>query len=280
MDPGLIARAAEAIREATALLVTAGAGMGVDSGLPDFRGDEGFWKAYPPFRKLGLSFIDLANPEWFRKDPELAWGFYGHRLKLYRATAPHGGFAILARWMARMKDGGFVFTSNVDGAFQRAGFDAERVHECHGALDWAQCTKDCGAMPFAADAFARDVNVDEAAMRATPPLPACPKCGALARPNLLMFGDYDWDSTRYDAQRDRMNAWLAGVRATAGARIVVVECGAGTAIPTVRQLGERVSRMTDATLVRINVREPEVPKGQIGISAGALAALSAIDAVV
>lgn len=278
MDPGLIERAASAIRDATALLVTAGAGMGVDSGLPDFRGDEGFWKAYPPFRKLGLSFIDLANPEWFRKDPELAWGFYGHRLVLYRATKPHGGFAILHRWMQRMKDGGFVFTSNVDGAFQRAGFDGERVHECHGALDWAQCTKDCGAMPFSADAFARDVSVDETTMRAKAPLPSCPACGALARPNLLMFGDYDWDSSRYDAQRDRLNAWLAGVRATPGARIVVVECGAGTAIPTVRQLGERISRMTDATLVRINVREPDVPKGQIALASGALAALEAIDA--
>ena len=35
-----------------ALLVAAGAGMGVDSGLPDFRGDEGFWRAYPPFAAL------------------------------------------------------------------------------------------------------------------------------------------------------------------------------------------------------------------------------------
>jgi NAD-dependent SIR2 family protein deacetylase len=276
MDAGLIARAADALREATALLVTAGAGMGVDSGLPDFRGNEGFWKAYPPFGKLGLSFIDLANPEWFRKDPELAWGFYGHRLNLYRATTPHPGFAVLSRWMARMKDGGFVFTSNVDGAFARAGFDEARIHECHGALDWAQCMKDCGEAPFAADAF--EPIVDEESMRARAPLPACPSCGALARPNLLMFGDAEWDSARYDAQRDRMNAWLARVRATAGARIVVMECGAGTAIPTVRQLGERVSRMTEATLVRINVREPEVPRGQIGISAGARATLEAIDA--
>jgi len=64
----------------------AGAGMGVDSGLPDFRGDEGFWKAYPPMAKLGIRFSSMANPRWFESDPELAWGFYGHRLNLYRAT--------------------------------------------------------------------------------------------------------------------------------------------------------------------------------------------------
>ena len=77
-----IARAAEAVASADALLVGAGAGMGVDSGLPDFRGDKGFWKAYPPFERLGVSFVDMANPGWFARDPELAWGFYGHRLEL------------------------------------------------------------------------------------------------------------------------------------------------------------------------------------------------------
>ena len=71
-------RAAEVIAEAEALLITAGAGIGVDSGLPDFRGQHGFWNAYPPYRKLGLDFVDLANPAWFEDDPTLAWGFYDH----------------------------------------------------------------------------------------------------------------------------------------------------------------------------------------------------------
>jgi len=76
--------------------------MGVDSGLPDFRGDQGFWKAYPPYAKLGLSFVELANPRWFATDPELAWGFYGHRRGLYRRTVPHEGFARLLRWSRAM----------------------------------------------------------------------------------------------------------------------------------------------------------------------------------
>ena len=84
-----IEKAAAAVAMADALLVTAGAGMGVDSRLPDFRGDKGFWKAYPPFERLGVSFVDMANPGWFARDPELAWGFYSHRLELYRATEPH-----------------------------------------------------------------------------------------------------------------------------------------------------------------------------------------------
>jgi NAD-dependent SIR2 family protein deacetylase len=63
-------RAADALRQADALLIGAGAGMGVDSGLPDFRGDAGFWKAYPPFR--GRAFAEMSNPYWFRSDPQLA----------------------------------------------------------------------------------------------------------------------------------------------------------------------------------------------------------------
>src|ERR1043165_6094626 len=87
--------AARAIADADALLIGAGAGMGVDSGLPDFRGDEGFWKAYPPFR--GKSFSAVSNPVWFLSDPSQAWGFSGHRLHLYRDALPHAGFEILLR---------------------------------------------------------------------------------------------------------------------------------------------------------------------------------------
>ena len=84
----IIQAAAKCLREAESSLITGGAGMGVDSGLPDFRGTEGFWKAYPPFRWLGLNFAELADPQWFERDPWLAWGFYGHQLNLCRHTQP------------------------------------------------------------------------------------------------------------------------------------------------------------------------------------------------
>src|SRR5205814_10284591 len=183
-------RAADAIRSAEAILIGAGAGMGVDSGLPDFRGNEGFWKAYPPFKKLGLSFVKLANPYWFRHDAEQAWGFYGQRRNLYRATPPHAGFAILRQWCEHASAGYFVFTSNVDGHFQRAGFDESRTVECHGSLEHMQCMRYCthDIWPAPMDL----IDVDEATFRARPPLPNCPRCGGLARPNVLMFGDSEW----------------------------------------------------------------------------------------
>jgi len=245
--------------------------MGVDSGLPDFRGDAGFWKAYPPFAQLGLRFVDLASPRWFADDPELAWGFYGHRLGLYRATAPHGGFATLLTWARRMARGAFVFTSNVDGHFQRAGFDPLRVVECHGAIETSQCATPCGSELFPSSA----VTVDPARFRAARPLPACPRCGGLARPNVLMFGDGSWIGDRTDEQHARFQAWLAGL-APASARLVVLELGAGTGVPTVRLTSESIARRLGATLVRVNVREADAPPGAIALEMGALAAIEAL----
>jgi NAD-dependent SIR2 family protein deacetylase len=262
-------RAADVIRAADALLITAGAGMGVDSGLPDFRGPEGFWRHYPPLAELGLRFEQMANPTWFVRDPHLAWGFYGHRWNLYRATRPHAGFAILRRWAEAKPGGYFVFTSNVDGQFQAANFAAERIVECHGSLRHRQCVSPCGDAIWESEG---EVDVNAETIRARDPLPRCPRCRGLARPNVLMFGDGHWVAHRTDEQYAAMRSWLRGV-----GKVVVVECGAGTAVPTVRLTSQRVAAQLGTRLVRINLREADVAAREIGLAMGALEALQRID---
>src|SRR3712207_5779561 len=93
-----IGRAVELLAQADALVIAAGAGMGVDSGLPDFRGNIGFWKAYPALAQAGIEFHQMATPRSFVERPDTAWGFYGHRLALYRQATPHRGFALLKQW--------------------------------------------------------------------------------------------------------------------------------------------------------------------------------------
>ena len=139
----MIERAAEIIRSSEVFVITAGAGMGVDSGLPDFRGDQGFWNAYPMYARLGLSFVDCANPEHFERDPGFGWGFYGHRTNLYRETTPHAGFNIIKCWIERNRAGYFVVTSNVDGQFQKAGYSDDRILEVHGSIHHLQCSTPC-----------------------------------------------------------------------------------------------------------------------------------------
>ena len=111
-------RAAKAIHGAKALVFTSGAGMGVDSRLPDFRGPEGFWRAYPALRGRCIKLASMSTPHWFRDDPTFAWGFFGHRYNLYKNAQPHDGFRIILNWCRKMEHGYFAFTSNVDGHLQ------------------------------------------------------------------------------------------------------------------------------------------------------------------
>jgi NAD-dependent SIR2 family protein deacetylase len=244
----------KALEDADSFLITAGAGMGVDSGLPDFRGKEGFWNAYPYAKKLGLNFQDLANPRWFKTDPYLAWAFYGHRLNLYRNTQPHQGFYILKKFVELKNNNYFIFTSNVDGQFQKAGFHQERIVEIHGSIHYLQCTLPCNDDIWLADNV--EVKVDIERFRALDPLPTCKNCGRIARPNILMFGDFEWIPIRTESQEFRFDLWLEKQRHK---RLVIVEIGAGKAVPTVRLTSERIAREFNATLIRINPRDYDVP---------------------
>lgn len=259
-------RAARLIAAADGLLITAGAGMGIDSGLPDFRGAQGFWKEYPALGRAGVRFEQIARPASLRSTPELAWGFYGHRLNLYRETTPHPGFGILLDIVVLLPDGGFVFTSNVDGQFQKAGFAENRVVECHGSIHHLQCLDQCNDAIWSSASFMPEVNDETGLLESLPP--TCPACSGLARPNILMFGDDGWASSRSDVQQARLDYWLGKVE-----RPVVIELGAGTYIPTARLFGENLS----CPIIRINPSEPQVGEGRnVSLPVGALEGLNGI----
>ena len=270
-QPEICRQAAEALSQARLLIVTAGAGMGVDSGLPDFRGDQGFWQAYPMYRHLGINFVDAANPQHFERDPAFGWGFYGHRTNLYRATAPHPGFALLKQWARRFNLATFVVTSNVDGQFQKAGFVEEQIVEVHGSIHHLQCQRPCSQSIWP---NGETIAIDEQSMRAQY-IPRCPRCGDIARPNILMFGDYSWISDRCHSQERRFQNFLA---AHEQAPAVIIEMGAGSAIPTIRNLSERLGRRPEARVIRINPREPQIAPPHLSLACGALAGLKAIEA--
>ncbi len=261
-----ITKAVGLIRDADGLLITAGASMGVDSGLPDFRSANGFWKTYPALARAGIEFESIACPETFRRDPRLAWGFYGHRLNLYRRTTPHQGFTLLQQIGAALEHGLFVLTSNVDGQFQKAGVADDLINEIHGSIHHLQCMNGgCSDAVWSAEGFAP--LLDEEGCRLLSDLPVCPNCGRMARPNILMFGDWDWRQARAISQEKLFASWLDKV-----ARPVVIEIGAGTDIPTVRRFSDRYER-----LIRINPREPTVTRARsVEIPLGGLEALQRI----
>ena len=260
------------IKEADAVLITAGAGMGVDSGLPDFRGNEGFWKAYPAIKDLGISFENMANPKWFATNPQLAWAFYGHRLNLYRDTIPHDGFRMLLDLVKEKDENYFIFTSNVDGQFQRAGFSEDKIVEVHGSIHNFQCSENCKKEIWQADA--KPIKIDMDKFEALD-IPLCKHCSCVARPNILMFGDWGWQESRTSKQEHRYNKWK---KVNRNKKIVIIEIGAGTAIPTVRIEGKQLaSKHPDAILIRINPREYEVGgKNEYGVPLGGLEGIKVI----
>jgi NAD-dependent SIR2 family protein deacetylase len=254
--------AKQIIKQSDGVLITCGAGMGVDSGLPDFRGNEGFWKEYPIVKDLQLSFSDMANPSWFETNPKLAWAFYGHRLHLYRDTVPHKGFNLLLNLMKEKENNFFIFTSNVDGQFQKAGFSEEKIVECHGSIHHFQCTKNCTDEIW--DSKSENIKIDKEKFEAKN-FSFCPHCKAIARPNILMFGDFSWNSDRTMDQEIRYEKWLLE-NISKNKKLAIIEVGAGTAIPTVRLEGERIAnRYKKAQLIRINPREFNLD-GNLGVS--------------
>ena len=263
----LYARAAAELRRAGALVVTAGAGMGVDSGLPDFRGDQGFWKAYPPYERLGLSFIDAANPAHFDDDPPFGWGFYGHRTNLYRSTTPHAGFAILLAWVARFRLPFFVVTSNVDGQFQKAGFPEDRVLEVHGSIHHLQCTTPL----LARDLGERRVARGRPATMRSRQVPRCPELRRGLAPE-------------HPHVRRLLVARRADRRAARAVRGVPP---GGRRAPAPRRRARGRDRDPDDPLdlraarprrrrvvMRVNPREPDIAPPHLSIRAGALEALA------
>jgi NAD-dependent SIR2 family protein deacetylase len=267
IDNNDLERAAGWIRNADAIVIAAGAGMSVDSGLPDFRGTQGLWTSLLPAGMTERDVGSLTQGDCFVDKPVEAWQFYGRALQVCRQLKPHAGYAMLDRWARRVAHGAFVFTSNVDGHFQAAGYEEARVLECHGTINFMQCGRPCGDAIWTLGNMMDDVDIDALAPSA---LPRCPHCGYLARPNFLLFDDQCWVETRTTAQWERLRIWLRAVQ-----RPVVIELGAGTAVPSVRMFAESVR----GPLIRINPDESEVVGEGVGLRGTALDVLKALDAV-
>ena len=276
--------AATAVSKSNALIITCGAGMGVDSGLPDFRGKEGFWRAFPLLKGRNITLSDMSTPSWFETDPDFAWGFFGYRYNMYSTTKPHAGFNILKKWGEKLGDNYFVFTSNVDGHFQKAGFNPDQIVECHGSINHLQCinpdtSEHIWDMP-PGTTFEIDGQI-----HALPPHPMGPPHADtnLARPNILMFSDWTWVETRTQAQHTRMERYIKDLTRDKTSKTVIIEIGSGQAVPTVRMQSERLAcTIPNATFIRINPVKEDccVSQGNVALQMGGLEALQAIDEII
>ena len=163
-DPADLPRALD---DKTWLLVLTGAGVSAESGLPTFRASDGLWENH--------HIEDVASPDGFRRDPELVWRFYGERRAGASRVEPNAGHLALAELERRLGERFLLVTQNVDGLHGRAG--SRRYVELHGSLWRTRCSS-CDLVPF-----------EDHSHPVEPPLPTCPNCGALLRPDIVWFGE-------------------------------------------------------------------------------------------
>ncbi|KAH8113440.1 DHS-like NAD/FAD-binding domain-containing protein [Phellopilus nigrolimitatus] len=196
------------------IVAIAGAGLSAASGILTFRGAGGMWRRFDA--------MSLATPEAFRKNPARVWQFYHYRRETARAASPNAAHYALAqlsipafRNILAPGSGFTLITQNVDGLSHRAldaalsrispadrpptSPDHPHMLEMHGRLFDVRCSAaDCGhvewddASPICAALAGTEALVDAGVVEpviAEKDLPRCRKCGALARPGIVWFGE-------------------------------------------------------------------------------------------
>jgi len=199
-----------------------GAGISAESGIPTFRGKEGYWvvgsKNYMP--------QDMATYAMFTVQPEEVWRWYLYRFGVVRHAQPNAGHRALVEMERALGDRFTLITQNIDGLHHRAGSSEERTYCIHGDAAWVRCNYDCGVgrLPLP------DLGVREAH---TPLSSAdrerltCPKCGNWLRPHVLWFDEYyDEENYRFEStMRAAGDADLLLVVGTSGATNLPMQVG-------------------------------------------------------
>jgi len=173
------------------VFVLTGAGISAESGIPTFRGKDGYWRNLDPTK--------LATPEAFARDPQLVWDWYRERRQRIRNARPNAGHEAIAR-LAHHADEFLLVTQNVDDLHARAGILAEKMVQIHGDIFVTRCSrcdfaeKGSGGSPE--PPTTRAVQPQSGRLGAIAPtsedhcnLPGCPECAAFMRPGVVWFGE-------------------------------------------------------------------------------------------
>ncbi len=161
----------KAIDEAKAIVVLGGAGFSTESGIPDFRSPEGLYNKY-----RHLDPEELLSAEMLRDRPEVFYDFYLN-VMLTTDASPNAAHLYCAKLERISGKRVTVITQNIDGLHQKAG--SKNVIELHGSASAYYCVG-CKE-PYGLSAM------DPSTFSGDPPLPRCKKCGALVRPNVVMY---------------------------------------------------------------------------------------------
>jgi len=201
-----------------------GAGISAESGIPTFRGKEGYWRVgsrnYQP--------EEMATSGAFQEMPEEVWAWYLYRRGVCRAAEPNAAHLALVKAEQRGGERFLLVTQNVDGLHVRAGNTLERTYQIHGNIDFMRCSKECLPAPVPLPGGV-DVAWDKGRPLSDSELEQlkCPSCGAMSRPHVLWFDEsYDEPNFRFQSSIDvARHASLVIVVGTTGATSLPMHIG-------------------------------------------------------
>ena len=153
---------AQKLKDSRKIVFVTGAGISQESGIPTFRGKDGYWRKYDPMK--------LASIDAFYDDPKLVWEWYEDRRKNILDVKPNEGHFAISQ-MEEFKDV-VILTQNIDGLHQRSG--STNVLELHGSIIRIKCTV-CDFIDNITENFES--------------LPPKCKCGGMLRPDVVWFGE-------------------------------------------------------------------------------------------
>jgi NAD-dependent deacetylase len=166
------------------VLVLTGAGVSAESGIPTFRGEDGYWRNLNPAK--------LATPEAFARDPGLVWEWYRERRRRIRNAQPNPAHKAIAK-LAQHAQEFLLVTQNVDDLHARSGSSKEKMVQIHGDIFVTRCsTCDFGLHDYEHDHEHEHEHESEEI-----DVPRCPRCEGLMRPGVVWFGEQlPWDELR------------------------------------------------------------------------------------
>jgi NAD-dependent deacetylase len=226
----------ERIRGKVAVLT--GAGISAESGIPTFRGPEGYWTVgsteYRPEQ--------MATEAMFALDPWEVWSWYLYRRTVCRHAEPNAGHLAVARMEELLGDRFRLITQNVDGLHLRAGSSNERTFQIHGNLHFMRCKASCSQDLYPVPTAMEDKGRNQPLSEYEKTLLVCPACGGMTRPHVLWFDEF-YNEHFYAA--DSAIQW-----ASRSDLLLVVGTAGATNLPM--QIGRLVSQNPEALLIDVN----------------------------
>jgi NAD-dependent deacetylase len=228
------------VRETNGRVVAlTGAGISAESGIPTFRGKDGYWvvgsKNFMP--------QEMATHEMFEAAPEEVWRWYLYRFGLVRHAEPNAGHHALVALERALGDRFTLVTQNIDGLHRRAGASDARTYTIHGDAAWVRCAADCGVGRLDLPSFDARGKDDPFGAEDRKRL-TCSRCGGWLRPHVLWFDEC------YDEENYRMDSAVGA--AHAADLLLVVGTSGATNLPM--QIGQ-IAYLNGAAIVDVNPEE-------------------------